>query len=248
MSASTIRQVHWILSAVLGAAVRWDWIRSNPADVARKPRQPTPQPEPPTAAEAARIIEAAWAGGDEQWGTLVWLVMVTGMRRAEVLALRWTDIVAIRRNYVRTHSCGIEKDTKTRQRAGSHSTPRRSPFSRGIGSDTTRECGVSVSNRPQRPSRSRTTPWLTGRWTQRCDPSLRLDVRQARDRWPSARVAALLGDRALTAGVDPRTVAGRLGHGGGGATTLRVYAAWVGEANRRAAEILGRRMHHRPSI
>ena len=31
----------------------------------------------------------------------------------------------------------------------------------------------------------------------------------------------------LTAGIDLRTVAGRLGHGGGGATTLRVYAAWV---------------------
>src|SRR4051794_13467251 len=30
----------------------------------------------------------------------------------------------------------------------------------------------------------------------------------------------------LAAGVDLRTVAGRLGHGGGGATTLRVYAAW----------------------
>jgi integrase len=29
----------------------------------------------------------------------------------------------------------------------------------------------------------------------------------------------------LTAGVDLRTVAGRLGHGGGGATTLNVYAA-----------------------
>ena len=46
----------------------------------------------------------------------------------------------------------------------------------------------------------------------------------------------------LTAGVDLRTVAGRLGHGGGGATTLRVYAAWVGEADRRAAELLGTRM------
>ena len=46
----------------------------------------------------------------------------------------------------------------------------------------------------------------------------------------------------LTAGVDLRTVAGRLGHGGGGATTLRVYAAWVGESDRRAAELLGGRM------
>jgi hypothetical protein len=32
----------------------------------------------------------------------------------------------------------------------------------------------------------------------------------------------------VPAGVDLRTVAGRLGHGGGGVTTLRVYAAWVG--------------------
>jgi integrase len=46
----------------------------------------------------------------------------------------------------------------------------------------------------------------------------------------------------LSAGVDLRTVAGRLGHGGGGVTTLRVYAAWVGESDRRAAEILGARM------
>ena len=36
----------------------------------------------------------------------------------------------------------------------------------------------------------------------------------------------------LAAGVDLRTVAGRLGHAGGGATTLRVYAAWVTEADR----------------
>ena len=39
----------------------------------------------------------------------------------------------------------------------------------------------------------------------------------------------------IAAGVDVRTVAGRLGHGSGGATTLRVYAGWVDEADRRAA-------------
>jgi hypothetical protein len=50
------------------------------------------------------------------------------------------------------------------------------------------------------------------------------------------------GTELLTAGVDLRTVAGRLGHGGGGAKTLRVYAAWVAESDRLAAEILGGRM------
>jgi integrase len=46
----------------------------------------------------------------------------------------------------------------------------------------------------------------------------------------------------IAAGVDIRTIAGRLGHGGGGTTTLRVYAAWVSEADQRAATALGSRL------
>ena len=46
----------------------------------------------------------------------------------------------------------------------------------------------------------------------------------------------------IAAGVDLRTVAGRLGHGSGGATTLKVYAAWVDEADRRAADTMARVM------
>jgi DNA-binding GntR family transcriptional regulator len=44
------------------------------------------------------------------------------------------------------------------------------------------------------------------------------------------------------AGVDLRTVAGRLGHGSGGATTLRIYAAWVDEADRHAADAIASAM------
>ena len=42
----------------------------------------------------------------------------------------------------------------------------------------------------------------------------------------------------VAAGVDIRTVAGRLGHGSGGATTLQVYAAWVDEVDHRAARTM----------
>jgi hypothetical protein len=42
----------------------------------------------------------------------------------------------------------------------------------------------------------------------------------------------------VAAGVDVRTVAGRLGHGSGGATTPKVYADWVDEADRRAADTM----------
>ena len=46
----------------------------------------------------------------------------------------------------------------------------------------------------------------------------------------------------IAAGVDVRTAAGRLGHGGGGATTLRVHSAWVSEADQRAAQSLSARL------
>lgn len=46
----------------------------------------------------------------------------------------------------------------------------------------------------------------------------------------------------IGAGVDIRTVAGRLGHGGGGTTTLRVYAAWLAESDKRAAGLVAGRM------
>jgi integrase len=63
-------------------------------------------------------VTAAWEESQD-CGTLVWLVMVTGMRRAEVLVLRWSDVdlavgvVSIRRNLVRTKGRSTEKDTKT---------------------------------------------------------------------------------------------------------------------------------------
>ncbi|MCE3555508.1 site-specific integrase [Pseudonocardia sp. RS11V-5] len=248
MAASSIRQIHWILSAALAAAVRWGWISSNPADAAKKPRQRRPQPEPPSAEEAARIAEAAWAQ-DEEWGALVWLVMVTGMRRAEVLALRWSDVnlgtgmLTIRRSYVRTGSRGIEKDTKTHQMRRisldaetvamlSEHRARCQTQVRALGAQLSEQTFL-FSYRPVRDAPADPSG-VTHRYGRMCS-ELGIDSHLHALRHYSAT-------ELLAAGVDLRTVAGRLGHGGGGATTLRVYAAWVGEADRRASEILGSRM------
>jgi hypothetical protein len=43
----------------------------------------------------------------------------------------------------------------------------------------------------------------------------------------------------IAGGADIRTVAGRLGHGGGGTTMLKVYSAWRSEVDQRAAGTLG---------
>ena len=250
LSPATIRRIHFTVRGVLSAAERWGWITSNPAVLARKPRVPTPQPDPPTVAQASRIIDAAWAE-DDDWGTLVWLVMVTGMRRAELLALRWSDVdldagmLTVRRNYVRVNRTSIEKDTKTHQMRRLSLDPatvevltehheRYAALCRQIAVEPA-PSSFLFSYRPEH-DRPCDPSGVTHRYARMCK-ELGIDSHLHALRHYSAT-------ELLSAGVDLRTVAGRLGHGGGGggATTLRVYAAWVGESDKRAAEILGSRM------
>ena len=256
LSPSTIRHVHFAISAALAAAVRWEWIKTNPALVAKKPRQPVPQPNPLTVEQAGRIVTAAWEQ-DEDWGTLVWLVMVTGLRRAELLALRWLDVdlaagkLMVRRNYVRVAGKVIEKDTKTHQMRRISLDPatvevltehrqRYEQMVRQLLVEPT-DNAYLFSHKP-----TRDVPYdpdaVTHRYSKMCR-QLGIDSHLHALRHYSAT-------ELLSAGVDLRTVAGRLGHGGGGATTLRVYAAWVSESDRRAAEILGSRVQRppRPSV
>lgn len=186
MAASTVRQIHSIISGTLSAATRWDWISSNPARVAQRPKSKAPEPNPPSASEAARLLAAAFEM-DEDWGTLVWLVMTTGIRRGEVCALRWRDIaldaeiVEIRRNYVLHRGVGAEKDTKTHQmrrialdsetigllrEQQNRVAPRLDQLGARI--DGRRSCSVARSRRitrcPTRPMRSQVDigTWLPG--------------------------------------------------------------------------------------
>jgi integrase len=253
MAASTVRQIHSIISGTLSAATRWDWISSNPARIAQRPKSKAPEPNPPSAGEAARLLDAAFEM-DEDWGTLVWLVMTTGIRRGEVCALRWRDvdldaeIVEIRRNYVLHRGIGAEKDTKTHQM-------------RRIALDSETICLL----REQRDRVAARLDQLGARidgqtfvfgGTKSPDHSVPYSPHAVSSRYRD--MAARLGIRThihalrhysatelLTAGVDLRTVAGRLGHGGGGSTTLKVYAAWVASSDRKAAELLRSRMPSR---
>jgi integrase len=253
MAASTVRQIHSIISATLSAAVRWEWIASNPARVAQRPRAKAPEPDPPSAADAARLLDAAFAL-DDDWGTLVWLVMTTGMRRGEVCALRWRDVdfdaetIDIRRNYILHRGVGVEKDTKTHQMRRialdsetvallrEHRESVRARIEE-LGGELIRQTFVFSSVR----SPDHRTPYsphaVSSRYKHMAE-RLGIETHLHSLRHYSAT-------ELLTAGVDLRTVAGRLGHGGGGATTLRVYAAWVAASDRKAAELLRTRLPRR---
>ena len=88
MAASTVRQIHSIISSTLNAAAPWDWISINPTKVAQRPKQKPPQPDPPLPAVAAKMVKAAFEM-DDDWGTLVWLVMTTANTARRGCALRW---------------------------------------------------------------------------------------------------------------------------------------------------------------
>ncbi len=117
LSRSTVRQIHVILSGALKRAVRWRWIASNPIEHAEAPPQPIARPRPPTAYEAARILNDAWR--DPDWAMLVWLTMVTGSRRGELCGLRWRDVdldgsvLSVERAISQHGAQKWEKDTKT---------------------------------------------------------------------------------------------------------------------------------------
>ncbi|WP_132426732.1 site-specific integrase [Pseudonocardia endophytica] len=242
-----MRKIHFIIRGSLAAAVRWEWITGNPAETARIPGLPTPDPDPPSSQEAAALVNAAWDEGAD-WGTLVWLLLVTGVRRAELLALRWSDVdfesakLFVRRNHVRVTGKSIEKDTKThrtRRLSLDDATVELLSEHRQRYEARCREVGVEpvsssylfsyspANDRPCDPS------GITHRYGRMCE---RLGI----DSHPHA-LRHYSATELLSAGVDLRTVAGRLGHGGG-ATTLRVYTAWIDNSDRRADNILSGRL------
>ncbi|HEX3826452.1 MAG TPA: site-specific integrase [Sporichthyaceae bacterium] len=239
--------IHSILKTSLNRAVRWKWIAVNPISFVDPPPIPPPDPSPPSPEEVATILTEAFK--DPDWGALVWLAMVAGARRGEFSALRWADLdldrvtLTVGRSIGQIGGRSWEKDTKTHQRRRisldaatvqllddhrSRCTARCTALGIGLDADA-----YVFSLDPDN-----STPLRPGTITQRYGrmaKALGLDTHFHALRHYSAT-------ELIAAGVDPRTVAGRLGHGGGGATTLRVYSAWVPESDRKAAETIAARM------
>ena len=243
---ATIRRVHGIIRRALTQGVRWGWINHNPAIDASPPRVPMKELKPPDPAQVVRVFNLA-READPELATFIMLAASSGARRGELLALRWRDIdldrgrLSIERGIVRVDRDLIEQGTKTHQsrrisldagtvaaliahklrmleRAESAAaviTPESFVFSNAVD-------GVS--------------PWhpdSTSRAFRRI--SLQAGVMGIRLHDLRHYVAT----RLLAAGVDVRTVAGRLGHRNP-STTLNVYSHFVPEADQEAADALGR--------
>jgi integrase len=89
LSAKTVREVHSLLHRALADAVRWGLLTRSPADSADPPRKQTRERQAWTAEQLAAFLRHV--KGDRLYAAYH-LAAMTGMRRGEVLGLRWRDL------------------------------------------------------------------------------------------------------------------------------------------------------------
>jgi integrase len=244
MKASTIRGIHSILSGAFAAAQRWEWTERNPAESAKPPttiRQPIPATSPD---DVAKVIAEA-STRSPALGLYLWLVVVTGVRRGELCGLQIRDIdldrglVHVAFNYVVRGGQRVRKDTKTHQDRWLAIDPDTCTLIATYVDEIKAELaavGVELrddaylfSNDPSH-TRPWNPDWATHKVAEAADAArVKLDIKGRRHYTAS---------QLLAGGFDLRNTAARLGHSGGGATTLRHYADPVPEVDRRAAAYL----------
>jgi len=122
LSAASIMQIHRIMSRALKVAVARGRIARNPCPNVTPPAVDRDEPQPPTAAEIARIVKRC-----ETWpnGTRWLLAIATGIRQGEALALEWGDVdlghaerpatISIRRSAAMVRGERIVKAPKSRK-------------------------------------------------------------------------------------------------------------------------------------
>jgi len=89
LSAKTVNFHHSVLHVALQTALKWGLIARNPADAVDPPRVHRKDMQTWDEEEIARFLEVA---KNSPYYELYYLVLFTGMRRSELLALRWVDL------------------------------------------------------------------------------------------------------------------------------------------------------------
>jgi len=89
LSARTVQICHVAIHKALKNAVKTNLISRNVADSVEKPKIQRPEMHPMTENDLSLFLEAAKKG---EYYPLFYTYLFTGMRRSELLAVRWSDI------------------------------------------------------------------------------------------------------------------------------------------------------------
>jgi integrase len=89
LSSRSVRYHHAVIHVALQTAIKWGLLGRNAADAIEPPRIRRREMQTWNESEISSFLEAARG---TQYYTLFYLTLFTGMRRSELLALRWQDI------------------------------------------------------------------------------------------------------------------------------------------------------------
>ena len=230
LSAKTVRNLHQILSSALDLAVQQRLIPSNPAAGCALPRAERQEIRTLTTDQLNAFFREAKASGVLE---LYYLDLATGLRRGELLGLRWEDIdwqhreLHIRRQLARVGGKVTEAPLKTKN--AYHTLP--------LGEDT---IGILA----QQKEKVGTSPWVfPGPAGGPLSPDSVLHMLHRvleRAGLPRLRFHDLrhtFATLALQNGIDVKTVSGMLGHYSAG-FTLDTYAHVTTPAQRQAAALM----------
>jgi integrase len=89
LSARSVRHVHAIIRRALADAVAWNLLVRNVAEAARPPRKTRPKIKTWSAEQLRRFLTSV---RDDRLYAAWMVAAMTGMRRGEILGLRWSDL------------------------------------------------------------------------------------------------------------------------------------------------------------
>ncbi len=244
LSAASVRQVHAVIRRALQQAVRWGWIRTNPATDTTPPRVPPSTISPPEVGQVLALLAAADTAYPE-FGRFLRVAVTSGARRGELCALRWRNVdwdnatLTIARAVVEVEGGLFEKDTKThavRRIAldGATVDVLRTHHAAANATAAAAEIELPVNAFVFTHDPAGGRPWTPDHVTkafQRFRRKVGADAVRLHD------LRHFAATQLLAAGVPVRTVSGRLGHANA-ATTLGVYAHFVEQSDRDAANAL----------
>ncbi len=117
LSENTVKHIHDVIRIALNQAVKWGILVRNVAESATPPEVPRQRPAAWTPEQASKFLATV---KDDEYYAAYLLAIQAGLRRGEILGLRWQDInfvdryVVIEQALVKTSKGNILKTPKTK--------------------------------------------------------------------------------------------------------------------------------------